>query len=50
MLSTMLGDEMMTVLVTGLALAAVLVPLTQGMRTVLSGWSATRRVSPEELR
>jgi len=50
MLSAMLGDEMMTVVVTGLALAAVLVPLVQGLRTVLSGWSATRRVSPEELR
>ncbi len=50
MMASMLGDEMMTVLVTGLALAAVLVPLTQGLRTVLAGWSATRRVSPEELR
>lgn len=50
MMSSMLGDEMMTVLVTGLALAAVLVPLTQGLRTVLAGWSATRQVSPEELR
>ena len=25
-------------------------PLTQGLRTVLAGWSVTRRVSPEELR
>jgi hypothetical protein len=50
MVASMLGDEMMTVLVTGLALAAVLVPLTQGLRTVLAGWSATRQVSAEELR
>jgi len=49
-MGSMLGDEMMTVLVTGLALAAVLVPLVQGLRTVLAGWSATRQVSPEELR
>ena len=50
MMDSMLGDETMTVLVTGLALAAVLVPLVQGLRTVLAGWSATRRVSSEELR
>jgi hypothetical protein len=50
MVASMLGDEMMTVLVTGLALAVVLVPLAQGLRTILAGWSATRRVSPEELR
>jgi len=50
MAASMLGDETMTVLVTGLSLAAVLVPLTQGLRTVLAGWSATRRVSAEELR
>ena len=48
--SSMLGDEMMTVLVTGIALAAVLVPLVQGLRTVMGGWAATRRVSAEELR
>ena len=35
---------------TGIALAAVLVPMIQGLRTVMSGWAATRRVSPEELR
>jgi hypothetical protein len=46
----MLGDEMMTWLVTGLALAAVCVPALQGLRTALGGWSATRRVSAEELR
>lgn len=50
MMSSMLGDESMTVLVTGIALAAVLVPLIQGLRTVMSGWAATRRVSSEELR
>ena len=49
-MGAMLGDELMTVLVTGLALAAVLVPLVQGLRTILGGWAATRRVSPEELR
>jgi hypothetical protein len=46
----MLGDEMMTILVTGVALAAVCVPFFHGLRTALGGWSATRRVSPEELR
>jgi hypothetical protein len=50
MMSSMLGDEMMTVMVTGLALAAVLVPLVQGLRTVLGGWAATRRATPDELR
>jgi hypothetical protein len=40
---------MMTWLVTGLALAAVCVPATQGLRTALCAWSATRRVSFEEL-
>jgi len=49
MMSSMLSDEMMTVMVTGIALAAVLVPLIQGLRTVMSGWAATRQVSPEEL-
>ncbi len=46
----MLGDETMTILVTGVAFAAVCVPFFQGMRTALGGWSATRRVSAEELR
>jgi len=46
----MLGDEMMTWLVTGVALAAVCVPFVQGFRTALGAWSATRRVSAEELR
>jgi len=46
----MLGDEMMTWLVTGVALAAVCVPFLQGMRRALGAWSATRRVSSEELR
>ena len=50
MVGSMLGDEMMTMLVTSLALVAVLVPLVQGLRTILAGWSATRRVSPEEFR
>lgn len=50
MASSMLGDEMMTWLVTGLALVAVCVPFVQGLRTALGAWSATRRVSPEELR
>ncbi len=50
MMGSMLGDEMMTVLVSGIALAAVLVPLIQGLRTVMGGWAATRRVSSEELR
>jgi hypothetical protein len=49
MVGSMLGDEMMTVLVTGIALAAVLVPFVQGLRTVMGGWAATRRASPEEL-
>jgi len=49
-MGTMLGDEMMTVLVSGIALAAVLVPFVQGLRTVMGGWAATRQVSPEELR
>jgi hypothetical protein len=46
----MLGDEMMTWLVTGVALSAVCVPFVQGMRRAFGAWSATRRVSPEELR
>jgi len=46
----MLGDEMMTWLVTGVALAAVCVPFLQGMRRALGAWSATRRVSSQELR
>jgi hypothetical protein len=46
----MLGDETMTILVTGVAFAAVCVPFFQGIRTALGGWAATRRVSPEELR
>jgi len=46
----MLGDEMMTWLVTGVALAAVCVPFLQGLRRALGAWSATRRVSSEELR
>lgn len=50
MLDSMVGDAMMTVLVSAISLAAVLVPLVQGLRTVLGGWSATRRASPEELR
>ena len=44
------GDEMMTWLVTGVALAAVCVPFLQGIRTALGAWAATRRVSQEELR
>jgi hypothetical protein len=48
--NSMLGDEMMTVLVTGIALCAVLVPFGQGLRTVLGGWTATRRVPADELR
>jgi hypothetical protein len=50
MSSSILGDEMMTWLVTGVALAAVCVPFVQGLRTAFGAWSATRRVSPEELR
>ena len=46
----MFGEETMTILVTGVALAAVCVPFIQGVRTALAGWAATRRVSPEELR
>ena len=46
----MLGDEMMTWLVTGVALAAVCVPFIQGLRRALGAWSATRRVSSDELR
>jgi len=46
----MLGDEMMTWLVTGVALAAVCVPFLQGLRRALGAWSATRRVSSDELR
>ena len=46
----MLGTEMMTWLVTGVALAAVCVPFFQGLRTSLAAWSATRRVSADELR
>lgn len=49
-MSSMLGDEMMTWLVTGMALAAVCVPFFQGLRTAFGAWSATRRVSGEELR
>lgn len=49
-MDSMLGDEMMTWLVSGVALAAVCVPFIQGLRTALSAWSATRRVSSEELR
>jgi hypothetical protein len=50
MSSAILGDAMITWLVTGVALAAVCVPFLQGIRTALGGWAATRRVSPEELR
>ncbi len=46
----MLGDETMTFLVTGVALAAVCVPFFQGLRVALGGWSATRRVPSDELR
>jgi hypothetical protein len=46
----MLGDEMITWLVSGVALAAVCVPFLQGIRTALGAWSATRQVGPEELR
>lgn len=46
----MLGDETMTILVTGLALAAVCVPFFQGLRTALGGWAATRRATSDELR
>jgi hypothetical protein len=46
----MLGNEMMTWLVTGVSLAAVCVPFLKGLGTALAAWSATRRVSPEELR
>ncbi len=49
-MGSMVGKEAMTVLMTGLSIAAVLVPLIQGLRTILGGWAATRRVSPEELR
>lgn len=48
--SSLLGDEMITWLVTGVALAAVCVPFIQGLRTALAAWSATRRVSADELR
>jgi hypothetical protein len=50
MTSAILGDEMITWLVTAVALAAVCVPFLQGIRTALGGWSATRRASSEELR
>jgi hypothetical protein len=50
MSSAILGDAMITWLVTGVALAAVCVPFLQGIRTALGGWAATRRVSSEELR
>lgn len=46
----MLGDETMTILVTLISLVAVCFPFLQGLRTALGGWSATRRVSGEELR
>ena len=46
----MLGDETMTILVTGVALAAVCVPFLQGLRTAMAGWAATRRPSSDELR
>lgn len=46
----MLGDETMTILVTGIALAAVCVPFFQGIRIAVAGWAATRRPSTEELR
>ena len=46
----MLGDETMTLLVTAIALGAVMVPLLQGLHVVMGGWSVTRRVSGEELR
>ncbi|HPG24840.1 MAG TPA: hypothetical protein PLW10_04345, partial [Myxococcota bacterium] len=46
----MLGDKAMTVLVTGLSLAAVCVPFFQGLRAILGGWAATRRAGQDELR
>lgn len=50
MMSSMLGDEMMTILVSGIALVAVLFPLVRGLRVIMDGWAATRRVPVEELR
>ena len=46
----MLGDEMITWLVSAVALVAVCVPFVRGLRIALGGWSATRRVSSEELK
>jgi hypothetical protein len=50
MSDVVLGDAMVTWLVTGVSLAAVCVPFLQGLRTALGAWSATRRASQEELR
>ncbi len=49
MSSSMLGDELITWLMTAIALIAVCVPFNQGLRTALGAWSATRRISTEEL-
>jgi len=50
MSGSMLGDETIMWLVTAIALVAVGAPFYQGLRTALGAWSATRRISTEELK
>lgn len=50
MSSSMLSDETITWLVTAVALVAVTAPFYRGLRIVLGAWSATRRISAEELK
>ena len=50
MSSWMPGDETTTWLVTAIALVAVGAPFYRGLRIALGAWSATRRISTEELK
>ena len=50
MSSLVLSDEMMTWLVSGIALLVVCLPFYRGFRIALDAWSATRRISARELK
>ena len=44
------SEETIAWILTAAALACTLVPFYKGLRVCLSGWSATRRVDPQQLR
>ncbi len=50
MSSLVLSDELMTWLVSGIALLVVCLPFYRGFRIALDAWSATRRISTQELK